>query len=729
MKNFISSLDGTPNNESLYAGLSSIAALLGEAVSANRFHMLASSEACRNLNQLTRPQQALELWRQWFSNGLAQTVQLSMLGKESLPVLWLSPTDDRVVVLQSKLSNGAFAGLDELGVSVQIDPRDYPGCVALKLGLVGQKSGHEAQSLVTATDWFIFTLRKYKWAFIYAIWATLVVSLVGMVSALYTMQVYDRVIPTKGYSTLIVLTVGVLLSMSLELLLKLVRTKLVDRACKMIDQDLSAVFFSKALDIRMDARPRSVGTFAAQIRQFESVRTFMTASTLFVLADVPFALLFLLVIAYIGGAIVWVPLLTLPVSLLAGWLLTKPIGRYTAAHNAESNRKNGLLIDAIDGIESVKAANAEWKVLAQWRHLTHTIAGSELAIRNVSALTGYITQTFQQLSYIGLVAAGAYAVNQGGVTMGGLMACTMIAGRALTPVAQVPGLITQWKHAQVALSGLNTIMKSPSDRDPDDRLVVPQRCSGELQLRNVAFGYDASRQVLQVANLVFKPGDKVAVLGAVGSGKSTLVKILSGLYKPTAGVAMLDGIDMQHLAPGFIREHIGYLPQDVRLFQGTLRENLTLGLPTPSDTQILRAAALTGLDQVIQAQPKGLGLEISEGGRGLSGGQRQLVGLTRMLLAKPKVLLLDEPTASLDAQLESRVMRHLFEELGADATVVVVTHKPGFLALVNRVMVVERGQLVVDGPRDQVLAKLKGGAVVATEPANAIPEGGHREQT
>lgn len=262
----------------------------------------------------------------------------------------------------------------------------------------------------------------------------------------------------------------------------------------------------------------------------------------------------------------------------------------------------------------------------------------------------------------------------------------------------------------------------PSDREPERRLLVPEQCSGELKLEKVGFAYMKDRAALEVAQLTFKPGERVAVIGSVGSGKSTLIKLLSGLFKPSAGTVYLDDIDMTHLAPEFVREHIGYLPQDVRLFQGTLRDNLTLGLPTPSDSQILRAAAMTGLDQVIQNHPQGMELEIAEGGKGLSGGQRQLVGLTRLLLAQPKVMLLDEPTASMDGQLEARVIKHLFQEIAPHSLLVVVTHKLAVLPHVSRVVVVERGRVVLDGPRDEVLARLRNAAQAQPQPTPAPPQ-------
>lgn len=695
--------------------LSRLAALQGHSVPAFRFGMVHKNADGVELTALPRAQQAIELWNSHFPSALAHGLAASEVSRNHFPLLWVSEQDDRILLLRGKLSHGACSAEDALGAMHELSASELAQGSVLDLKVALQTNDDHAPAPRTAGDWFVYAIRRYRGAFTDAVFATFLVSLVGLVGAMYSMQVYDRVVPTKGYYTLLVLSVGALIGIALELLLKQVRAHMVERACKMIDQELSAVFFGKALDIRMDARPRTVGTFASQIRHFESVRNFMTASTLFILADAPFALFFVVVIGLISWQVALVPLLMVPLSMVVGWSFRKPIERATALHMAESNRKNGLLIEAIDGIESVKAASGEWKLLERWRQLTALLGQHELYTKSLSTLSGNLAQTLQQVTYIGMVAVGAWCITQGDLTMGGLIACTIISGRALSPLAQLPGLIVQWKHAEIALKGLDGIMGLPSDRDAGARLVVPQTCAGHLRLEKVAFTYGDGRAVLEVPALTVAPGERVAVLGAVGSGKSTLIKLMSGLFKPSAGAVYLDDVDVMHLAPEFVREHVGYLPQDVRLFQGTLRENLTLGLPSPSDSQLLHAAAMTGLDQVIQKHPKGLELEISEGGRGLSGGQRQLVGLTRLLLMQPRLMLLDEPTASMDAQLESKVMKHLFEELAPQAALVVVTHKPALLSHVNRIVVIDQGRVVLDGPRDQVLARLRGPAQVEAQ--------------
>ena len=698
------------DNSGLAIVLCKLAALLGHAVPVFRFSMLERSIEGIEFFKLSAHEQAIEMWKARFPSAEIRLINKTEVVRSDFPMLWVSADGAEVMLARGRLSNGAFACENQHSQVREIADADIALGYLLVLRTDNVNVSQGVDKPQTANDWFVYAIRKHRRIFIEAVFATFIISLIGLTASIYSMQVYDRVVPTKGFSTLWVLTVGVVIAILLEFMMKQVRHHMVDRASKAIDLELSSVFFGKALDIRMDARPATVGTFASQIRHFESVRNFMTSTTLFMLADAPFAIVFIVLMYTLAGPVAFVPLVAVPLAIVSGFFSQSTIERISSDNMAESNAKNGLLIEAIDGIESVKAAGGEWKMLDRYRTLTATIAAGEMELKNITARTSNVGQVIQQFNYVAMIAVGAYVISSGNLTMGGLIACSIISGRALSPLAQIPNMVVQWKQAKIALKSLDNIMAMPSDRSFDQRLVVPEHCSGNLRMENAVFAYREDKPTLEVADIKFKPGERVAVIGAVGSGKSTLIKMLSGLYKPKSGAVYMDDINIDQLAPEFVREHIGYLPQDVRLFNGTLRENLTMGLPTPSDSVILYAAKLTGLDQVIQNHPKGLELEINEGGRGLSGGQRQLVGLTRLLMARPKVVLLDEPTASMDTQLESRVMNHLFQEISPTSLLVIVTHKLGILPLVDRIIVVDKGKIVTDGSREQVMNLMRPGS-------------------
>lgn len=555
---------------------------------------------------------------------------------------------------------------------------------------------------------------RHKVVFMEAVLATALINLLTLATSIYSMQIYDRVIPSHGYQTLWVLTVGVVLTMSLEFMLKQVRSHSVDRVCNVIDQQLSEWFFSRMMSIRMEARPTSVGTLASQVKGFEMVRGVLASTSLFILADVPFAIFFSVVIAMVGGFVVAVPIIALPVALVAGLMFQNAIERHTRLNLSGNNRKAGLLVEAVDGAESLKANSAEWKLQARWNHLVAETAASDQKIRTFSSLTQNITIVLQQLSYVALVALGAYYVTQNELTMGGLLACSIISNRAMMPIVQLPGVMLQWAHARAAIEGLDKIIALPNEDDNTQNTLTPQTLEGGLRFERVRFSYGvATRSVIEVERMEIKPGERIGLLGAIGSGKSTLLKLSSGLFRPTEGKIFLGGMDMALLATAVTRESVGYLPQEVRLFSGTLRDNLLLGLPDPGDEAILQAARRTGLIELVVGQPKGLSLEITEGGRGVSGGQKQLIMVTRTLLAKPKVWLLDEPTGAMDSGNEARIVNLLGEITASGATLVAATHKTALLPLFDRLIVLQGGRIMLDGTRDAVLARLAG----RTQPA------------
>lgn len=684
--------------------MSKCAALQGRAVPVHRFKIDAAVSS--------REEAVVIAWRNVFAQGRVQPL-VRTLQRENLPALWFAANGVNAELPMCLLLRGMntqhVIAEDAQGNTLQLTPEMLATGQIVHFHVdAGSQAGEAADPVHSARAIFWAALMRRRSIFVEAAIATVLLGLMGLATSLYTMQVYDRVIPLKSFSTLTVLTIGVVILIGLELLMRHLRMLMIERACKAIDMELSGVFFDRALAIRLDARPPTVGTFASQIRNFETVRQFMTTSTLVVLADIPLAVLFIFFIALLAGPVALMPLVFVPIAIGVGLAFAKPIKELSSAQIKESNIKNGLLIEAIDGVESIKAAAAEWKFSRRWRLILGTLADKEIKLKMLTSLSGNLTQTVQQLSYIAVVVAGVLAVVNESLTMGGVIACAIISSRAIQPIAQLPAMLAQWQTARACLDSLDGILRMPQDRPQGFKPVVPDQCRGNLRLDRVKFGYRPSEVVVDIERLDIAAGERVAILGPVGGGKSTLIKLISTLYKPHSGSISIDGIDAFALAPEFIREHVSYLPQDVRLFQGSLRDNLTLGLPAPTDEEILAATQALGLDALIAEKAQGFDLPIQEGGRGLSGGQRQVVGLARMLLAKPQVLLLDEPTASMDAQLEARVIDHLFNALPQQSTVVVATHKAHVLKHVQRIVFVVGGRVVMDGPRDDVVRKLEG---------------------
>ena len=572
----------------------------------------------------------------------------------------------------------------------------------------------------SAISVFTRALRRRKKVFVSAVVATVLVNMLTLATSLYSMQIYDRVIPTSGFATLWVLTVGVIFSLMVEFILRTTRALMIEREAAKIDAEVSEFFFARAQAIRLDARPPSVGTMAAQIRGWEQIRSLLSSASIFLIADLPFALLFILVIASIGGPIAYVPLVALPIALGLALLISKLIRKDTAKAQISGNRKNGLLVEGLDAAETVKANRGEWHMLGRWNSLMEEVQLHEDPVKRWSSLASSIFQTLQQISYVLLIAWGAVLVSGGELTAGALIACAIIAGRVNGPlVAQLPNFLVQWGYARSSLQALDSIMALPLDQAPEVEGLRPEKLQPSLQMQDVKFSYPGSRIEIFIPSLNIAAGERVGVLGGIGSGKSTMLRMMAGLYAPANGSVAIGGLDVQQIAPDVLRRSIGYLAQDTRLLNGTLRDNVMMGLPVPGDDEIIEQANLVGLKDFIASHPKGLDLPIAEGGRGLSGGQRTLANLVRLFLARPGMWLLDEPTANLDQATEARVVSAIRTALTPDMTLVLVTHRLQLLPLVDRVIVLVNGRIALDGPTADVIAKLK--RAPKPPPLQAVP--------
>jgi ATP-binding cassette subfamily C protein LapB len=548
--------------------------------------------------------------------------------------------------------------------------------------------------------------QKKRWL-IEVIVATVVVNLLAVFTSLFSMQVYDRVVPTFAYSTLMALVTGMVIVLVLDWSLKFIRARILDTMAKQVDLQVSQRLFEHLLRLRLDTRPRSLGSLAAQMNGLETVRNFFSSTIVFGLTDMPFALMFIAIIATLGGLISLVYILLLLVAVTLGWLAQRWLRDLARLEIQRNFERHGLLVDTIQGAETIQATGGGWLFADLWAKIAATMATYSLKSKLIASTTTTTTSSLGTIAYIAALVVGVMQIEAGNLTTGGLIACTILGGKVIGPVAQSVGLLVQWQHVRESLAMVNRLLEMETDRRSDQVLLVPENLPDTLDLDGVRFSYPNSPMVrLQTGSLSFKAGDRVVILGPNGCGKSTLLKVAAGLYKPAEGQARIGGADLWELDPQVVNERIGYLPQDVHLFKGTLKSNLALAGGV-SDTALLEVAKLLGIDALAADNPRSMEMEISEGGQGLSGGQRQLVGLARVFLVRPRLWLLDEPSASLDMESENRMFEALRTQIRPTDIVLIATHRPRLISLATRVLVMQRGQITADGKPEEVLQRMQ----------------------
>ena len=560
--------------------------------------------------------------------------------------------------------------------------------------------------------WFWKVIWRFRGYYYQVILATIIINFLALVSSLYVMNVYDRLIPNQAYETLWVLSIGVVLAILFEFAAKMIRGHLTDIAGKKADLIISSALFRRVMALRLADRPASSGSYANNLREFESVRDFMTSASLLTLVDLPFLLLFITVIGIVGGKLALVPLIIIPIVVIVGLLVQRPLSRYINESMKESSQRSGLAVEAIEGIETLKTNNATSWAQQRWDEYTAKTSASSIKVKDTSNLMVNFAVAMQQLNTVFLVLVGTYLIHAENtaerITMGALIASVILSGRALAPLAQIAGLATRFQQAKLALQGVNDIVSRPIERSPERKYITLDNVQGAITFENVSFKYqqDSSSAVSDL-RITIRPGEKVGILGRIGSGKSTMLKLASGLYDTEKGNVTLDGVDMRQLDPNFLRNQVVLLSQAPRLFLGTLRENMDLARTDgySTDQDLLVALKRFGLDKIIRNHPRGLDMPLGEDGLGLSGGQKQIIALARMTLRDPRVVLLDEPTTSLD-QATERIALNAIAQWGRDRTMLLVTHRPQVLQIVNRIIVMDNGKVVMDGPRDLVLQNL-----------------------
>jgi ATP-binding cassette subfamily C protein LapB len=560
---------------------------------------------------------------------------------------------------------------------------------------------------VRRRHWFWSEIWKVRSEFWPVLLAALVVNMLAFAMPLFTMNVYDRVIPNKAVATLWVLALGVILALAFDFTLRIARSRLIDEVGRRLDARLSQKLFEKVMNLPMADRQGSTGALARRVSDYEMVRDFFASTTVVLAVDLTFLVLFLAFIAFVGAWLVIVPLVGITVMLVAGLSVQKGMGRVALDAQADSSLQHSVLVESISGAETLKAARAEGQMLGRWRRYASMSAATSERMRKLSAITVNLASISQQTISIGLLIGGFYRFQTGDMSMGAIIAIIMISGRSLQPVGQLAFLVTRGKQAFATLESLQRMMEAQDERQGAMRSIFPDNRVGHIELRDVSFRYpNASRDSLSNINLKISPGERIGIIGRVASGKSTLGRLLCGLYPPGSGEMLIDGLDSRQYHPHQLRDAFRFVAQDAEVFSGTVRDNLMLGAAQADDSQLIDAVVRSGADIFLSRDAAGFDLPVGERGSRLSGGQRSLLVLARALVTPSKLLFLDEPTGAMDTQTELYFIEHLKTGLATDQALVVSTHRHNMLAFLTRLIVIDGGKIIADGPKDEVMAHL-----------------------
>jgi len=555
--------------------------------------------------------------------------------------------------------------------------------------------------------WFWSTLLKMSRVYAFVILAAVMVNLFALAGPLFTMNVYDRVVPNHALETLWVLALGISLVYGFDFALRLIRAYLIDHSGKRADVVMSSHIFSHAMNVRMSARPDSSGAFANKLKEFETVRDFFTSATVVAVVDIPFIFLFIMVVHVIAGPAAYVPMVAVPVVIFGGLLLQAPL-RFAVRQSAERNsQKHGILVEAISALDTIKSLGAEGRMLRDWEAYSGESAAMGARVKFLSSLAVHFSAYVQQIVTVGVVVVGVYQIANSDMTMGALIAATILTGRVMAPLGQVAALVGRLHQAASARKSINEIMALPVDRPQGKQFLSRPALAGRIDFQSVSFTYPKA-QTPAIKDVTFhvEPGERVAIVGPVGSGKSTIARLITRLYDASEGSIQIDGTDMQQIDPADIRRTAGVVLQDVVLFAGTVRENIAMGAPEADDSMIVRAAQLAGAHDFISRHPQGYDMPVGERGSSLSGGQRQAVALARALLPDPPILVMDEPTSMMDIPAEQAFVERLGHAL-KDKALIIITHRPSLLDIADRIVVLQRGGVLTEGPADEIRPRLK----------------------
>jgi ATP-binding cassette subfamily C protein LapB len=597
-----------------------------------------------------------------------------------------------------------------------LDPVFTGQAIAVEADPTREREGERPWDKARRTHWFwseVWKVRKEFWPILLA---ALIVNLLALAVPLFTMNVYDRVIPNKAVPTLWVLAIGVFLALGFDFTLRLARSQLVDEIGRRLDAKYSQKLFEKVMNLPMADRQGSTGAFAKRVSEYEGVRDFFASTSVVLIVDIAFLLVFLVLIAILAGPLVLVPIIGISVMLIAGFALQKRMASTSVDAQADSSLQHSVLVESISGIETLKSARAEGQMLGKWRRYSSMSASTQEKMRRLTSVAVNMASGCQQAISVGLVIGGFYLFNNGDITMGAIIAIVMLAGRAMSPIGQFAFLITRARQSMTTLDSLQRMMEAPDERQVAARSMVPEIRTGHLELKGVSFRYPgASLDSLSDVNLSVKPGERIAIIGRVASGKSTLGRLMCGLYAPTGGEMLVDGLDSRQYHPHQLRDSFRFVGQDAELFSGSVRDNLILGAARADDQQLLDAVVRSGADVFLSRDAAGFDRPVGERGSLLSGGQRSLLVLARALVTPSKLLFLDEPTGAMDTQTELYFIEKLKTALGKDQALVVSTHRHNMLSICDRLIVIDSGKIVADGPRDEVMGRLASAAKGASK--------------
>jgi ATP-binding cassette subfamily C protein LapB len=589
--------------------------------------------------------------------------------------------------------------------------REYSGYAIFAQSIYQFDERTKDTVIVRPRHWFWDTLVQSWPIYGEVLLASLLINLFALASPLFIMNVYDRVVPNHAVETLWVLGIGVGTVFCFDLLMKTLRGYFIDIAGKRADIILSATLYERVMGAKLAARPPSVGAFANSLHEFDTFRDFFTSATLTAFIDLPFVFLFILVIWLVGGPLAIVPLAVLPLSLFAGYLLQRALAGKVQDLLRSSSQKNATLIESLTGLDVIKGLGAEGTLQRRWEKISGTIAHLGLKTRFLSASAINITQFLQQMATVTVVIFGVYLISEGEISLGGLIASTILTGRALAPLSQVAGILTRYHQARSAYASTDSIMMTPIERPTDKDFLDRPEIYGNLEFRNVSFSYPG-QDVEALNNVSFRlqPGERIAIIGRIGSGKSTIERLMMGFYEPVSGSILVDGTDIRQLDPADLRRNIGYVPQDTFLFYGSVKDNIMMGMPHADDQAVLEAASIAGVTDFVRRHPSGFEMQVGERGDNLSGGQRQSIAVARALLRNPPILVMDEPSNSMDNTTED-LFKKRFSQWVGDKTLVLVTHRASLLSLVDRIIVMDSGRIIADGPKERIMEALKQGQI------------------